>query len=90
LRQQRDTLNFYKRFGGLVMFQKYEPEVQRLEELTLENLRLSNRAKAMEKLIAGWREANTLLVAKLKPKLSLQDYEQSINYQPDDSLKLIW
>lgn len=90
MRQQRDTLNFYKRFGGLIMFQKYEPEVQRLEELTLENLRLSNRAKAMEKLIAGWREANTLLVAKLKPKLSLQDYEQSINYQPDDSLKLIW
>lgn len=90
MRQQRDTLNFYKRFGDLIMFQKYEPEVQRLEELTLENLRLSNRAKAMEKLIAGWREANTLLVAKLKPKLSLQDYEQSINYQPDDSLKLIW
>jgi hypothetical protein len=29
-------------------------------------------------------------VAKLKPKLSLKDYEESINYQPDDSLKLIW
>jgi hypothetical protein len=45
------------------MFQKYEPEVQRLEELTHENLRFAERAKAMEKLIAGWREANTLLVA---------------------------
>jgi len=72
------------------MFQKYEPEEQRIEELTLENLRLNKRAKAMEKLIAGWNEANMLLVAKLKPKLSLKDYERSINYQPDDSLKLIW
>jgi hypothetical protein len=72
------------------MFQKYEPEVQRIEELTLENLRLAERAKAMENLIAGWKEANTLLVAKLKPKLSLKDYEESINYQPDNSLKLIW
>ncbi|QWD17894.1 hypothetical protein G6700_09390 [Polynucleobacter paneuropaeus] len=72
------------------MFQKYEPEEQRIEELTLENLRLSNRAKAMEKLIAGWNEANTLLVAKLKSKLSLKEYKRSINYQLDDSLKLIW
>jgi hypothetical protein len=44
----------------------------------------------MEKLIAGWKEANALLVAKLQPKLSLKDYKKSINYQPDDSLKLIW
>ena len=72
------------------MFKRYEPEEQRIEELTLENLKLSDRAKAMEKLIAGWKEANMLLVAKLKPKLSLKDYKKSINYQPDDSLKLIW
>jgi hypothetical protein len=72
------------------MFQKYEPEEQRIEELTLENLRLSNRAKAMEQLTAGWKEANMLLVAKLKPKLSLKDYKRSINYQLDDSLKFIW
>ncbi len=72
------------------MFKRYEPELQRLEELTLENLRLAERAKAIEKLIAGWKEANTLLVAKLQPKLSLQDYEESINYKPGDSLKLIW
>jgi len=72
------------------MFKRYEPEVQRLAELTLENLTLSDRAKAMEKLIAGWKEANALLVAKLQPKLSLKDYKKSINYQPDDSLKLIW
>jgi hypothetical protein len=72
------------------MFQKYEPEEQRIEELTLENLRLSNRAKATEKLIAGWKKANMLLVAKLKPKLSLKEYKRSINYQLDDSLKFIW
>ena len=72
------------------MDKRYEPEEQRLEELTLENLRLADRAKAMEQLTAGWKEANTLLVAKLKPKLSLKDYERSINYQPDDSLKFIW
>ena len=72
------------------MFKRYEPELQRLEDLTHENLKLNNRAKAMEKLIAGWKEANTILVAKLQPKLSLKDYEESINYQPDDSLKLIW
>ncbi|MBT8541780.1 hypothetical protein G6714_01165 [Polynucleobacter paneuropaeus] len=72
------------------MFQKYEPEEQRIEELTLENLRLSNRAKAMEQLTAGWKEANMLLVAKLKPKLSLKDYKRPINYQLDDSLKFIW
>jgi hypothetical protein len=45
------------------MDKRYEPEEQRLAELTLENLRFAERAKAMEKLIAGWREANTLLVA---------------------------
>jgi hypothetical protein len=72
------------------MDKRYEPEVQRLAELTLENLRLSNRAKAMEQLTAGWKEANALLVSKLQPKLSLIEYEQSINYQPGDSLKFIW
>lgn len=72
------------------MDKRYEPEEQRLEELTLENLRLSNRAKAAEKLIAGWKKANMLLVAKLKPKLSLIEYQQSINYQPDDVFKFIW
>jgi len=73
-----------------MMDKRYESKEQRIEELTLENLRLNKRAKAMEKLIAGWNEANALLVAKLKPKLSLKDYEQSINYQPNGSLKLIW
>jgi hypothetical protein len=72
------------------MDKRYEPEEKRLAELTLENLRLSNRAKAMEQLIAGWKEANALLVSKLQPKLSLLEYEQSINYQPGDSLKFIW
>lgn len=72
------------------MDKRYEPEEQRLVELTLENLRLSNRAKAMEQLTAGWKEANALLVSKLQPKLSLIEYEQSINYQPGDSLKFIW
>jgi len=72
------------------MFKRYEPENQRLAELTLENLRLSDRAKAMEKLIAGWKEANRQLEASLKPKLSLKEYEKSIDYQPDDSLRLIW
>lgn len=72
------------------MDKRYEPEKQRLAELTLENLRLSNRAKAMEQLTAGWKEANALLVSKLQPKLSLIEYEQSINYQPGDSLKFIW
>lgn len=72
------------------MDKRYEPEEQRLAELTLENLRLSNRAKAMEQLAAGWKEANAQLEAKLQPKLSLREYEQSINYQPGDSLKSIW
>ena len=72
------------------MFKRYQPENQRLAELTLENLRLSDRAKAMEKLIAGWKEANRQLEASLKPKLSLKEYEKSIDYQPDDSLRLIW
>jgi len=72
------------------MFKRYEPEEQRIEELTLENLRLNKRAEAMEKLIAGWNEANMLLVAKLKPKLSLKDYERSINYQLSGSFKLTW
>jgi hypothetical protein len=72
------------------MDKRYEPEELRLVELTLENLRLSNRAKAMEQLTAGWKEANALLVSKLQPKLSLREYEQSINYQPGDSLKFIW
>jgi hypothetical protein len=69
---------------------RYEHKEQRLAELTLENLRLSNRAKAMEQLTAGWKEANVLLVSKLQSKLSLREYEQSINYQLDDSLKFIW
>ena len=72
------------------MDKRYEPEEQRLVDLTLENMRLSNRAKAMEQITAGWKEANALLVSKLQPKLSLREYEQSINYQPGDSLKFIW
>ncbi len=72
------------------MDKRYEPEEQRLVDLTLENVRLSNRAKAMEQLTAGWKEANAQLVAKLQPKLSLREYEKSINYQPGDSLKFIW
>ena len=72
------------------MDKRYESKEQHIAELTIENRRLANRAKAMEKLIAGWNEANALLVAKLKPKLSLKDYEESINYQPNGSLKLIW
>ncbi len=72
------------------MDKRYESKEQHKADLTIENRRLANRAKAMEKLIAGWNEANALLVAKLKPKLSLKDYEQSINYQPNVSLKLIW
>ena len=71
------------------MDKKYESIEQHIVELTIENRRLANRAKAMEKLITGWNEANTLLVAKLKPKLSLKDYEKSINYQPSGSFKLI-
>ena len=73
-----------------MMDKRYESKEQHIAELTLENLRLNKRAKAMEKLIAGRNEANTLLVAKLKPKLSLKDYEKSINYQPNGSFKLIW
>ena len=72
------------------MDKRYEPEEQRLVDLTLENMRLSNRAKAMEQLTAGCKEANSLLVSKLQPKLSLREYEQSINYQLGDSLKFIW
>jgi len=72
------------------MFKRYEPEEQRLAELTLENLRLSHRANAMEKLITGWKKTNTLLVAKLQPTLSLKEYQKSINYQLDESLKFIW
>jgi len=71
------------------MFKRYEPEKQRLADLTLENLRLSDRAKAIEKLIAGWKKANTLLTAKFLPKLSLKEYEKSINYDLDESLKFI-
>ena len=73
-----------------MMDKRYETKEQHIAELTIKNRRLANRAKAMEKLIAGWNEANALLVAKLKPKLSLKDYEKSINYQLSGSLKLIW
>jgi len=72
------------------MDKRYESKEQHIAELTIENRRLANRAKAMEKLITGWNEANTLLVAKLKPKLSLKDYEKSINYQPNGLFNLIW
>ena len=73
-----------------MMDKRYESKEQHIAEFTIENWRLADRAKAMEKLIAGWNEANMLLVAKLKPKLSLKDYEKSINYQPNGSFKLIW
>ena len=72
------------------MDKRYESKEQHIAEFTIENQRLADRAKAMEQLTAGWKEANMLLVAKLKPKLSLKDYKRSINYQLDDSLKFIW
>ena len=72
------------------MDKRYESKEQHIAELTIKNRRLANRAKAMEKLIADWNKANSLLIAKLRPKLSLKEYEKSINYQPSGSLKLIW
>ena len=72
------------------MDKKYESEDQRLAQLTLENLRLSHRAKAMEKLIIGYNETNKLSLVKLLPKLSLRQYQQSINYQLDHSFKFNW
>jgi len=48
-----------------MMDKRYESKEQHIAELTIENRRLANRAKAMEKLIAGWNEANTLLLPSL-------------------------
>ena len=62
---------------------------QRLKQLELDNQSHSQRALAASKLCEGWQKANQALLSKGLPSLTLKEYQESIDYSPDDSLVFI-
>jgi len=59
---------------------------QRLKQLELDNQSHSERAIAVSKLCDDWQKANLILTSKGLPRLTLREYQESINYSPDDAL----
>ncbi|QWD71341.1 hypothetical protein [Polynucleobacter sp. UB-Siik-W21] len=57
-----------------------------LKQLELDNQSHNQRAEAVSKLCKDWNKANQLLAAKGLPGLTLNEYQDSINYKPDDAL----
>ena len=62
---------------------------QRLRQLELDNQRHSQRAIAVSKLYNDWQKANQALLSKGLPSLTLKEYQESIDYSPDDALVFI-
>ena len=58
----------------------------RLAALEADNLKHADRAKAMELLANRWKSENARLISRNIPPLTLSEYKQSINYQPDDAV----
>jgi hypothetical protein len=60
-----------------------------LRSLELDNQHNSDRANSVNRLLDGWKKANEQLVQNQQAEISLQEYKKQINYQSDQSLKLI-
>ena len=60
-----------------------------LWSLELDNQHNSDRANSVNRLLDGWKKANEQLVQNQQAEISLQEYKKQINYQADQSLKLI-
>jgi len=60
-----------------------------LRSLELDNQHHSDRANSVNRLLDGWKQANEQLVQNQQAEISLQEYKKQINYQSDQSLKLI-
>ncbi len=59
---------------------------QHLKQLELDNQSHSERAIAVSKLCDDWQKANQALLSKGLPSLTLKEYQESIDYSPDDAL----
>ena len=59
---------------------------QRLKQLELDNQSHSERAIAVSKLCDDWEKANQALLSKGLPSLTLREYQEAVNYSPDDAL----
>ena len=59
---------------------------RRLKQLELDNQSHSQRALAASKLCEGWQKANQALLSKGLPSLTLKEYQDSIDYSPEDAL----
>jgi len=59
---------------------------QRLKQLELDNQSHSERAIAVSKLCDDWQKANLILTSKGLPRLTLREYQEAVNYSPDDAL----
>jgi hypothetical protein len=59
---------------------------QRLRQLELDNQRHSQRVIAVSKLYDDWQKANQTSISKVLPILTLKEYQESIDYSPDDAL----
>ena len=68
------------------MVESHAFKEQRLKQLELDNQSHSERAIAVSKLCDDWQKANLILTSKGLPRLTLREYQESINYSPDDAL----
>ena len=59
---------------------------QHLKQLELDNQSHSERAIAVSKLCDDWQKANLILTSKGLPRLTLREYQEAVNYSPDDAL----
>jgi len=62
---------------------------QRLKQLEQDNQSHSQRAAAVSKLCEQWQKANQALLSKGLPSLTLKEYQDSIDYSPEDALVFI-
>ena len=86
----KTTLQEIDLFSHLVleflMDESISSKERRLKQLELDNQSHSQRALAASKLCEAWQKANQALLSKGLPSLTLKEYQDSIDYSPEDAL----
>ena len=86
----KTTLQKIDLFSHLVleflMDESIASKKQRLKQLELDNQSHCQRALAASKLCEAWQKANQALLSKGLPSLTLKEYQDSIDYSPEDAL----
>jgi len=68
------------------MDESYASKEMRLKQHELDNQSHSERAMAASRLCDDWQKANQAFISKGLPSLTLKEYQESIDYSPDDAL----